>query len=300
MATKQNSSNSVQIRKDEFVQKIVSDPSSKKSYKVISGYIGDGADKDNIRVYSDVSLNHFVEIPTNLIVHSIARSEEEDPLGGSHIWVTIEENIAEEIPNYFGGDMYNNYLNQFGQGMEQMTNAMGMTSADAEGKRTLWSICRTVDAGPCRTEPGYHPFCNPKPKPKAGDEMSMEAKTWWKLCATEYSPCRTDPGYHPFCKRNEPSGDLDSMEAKTWWKLCPTEYSPCRTDVGYHPFCKSSNAEGSEKYRTKGWQCPTPAEMPDFNALYRTYGYQCATPTPSMMPDFNALYRTYGWQCPTP
>ena len=55
--------------------------------KAIRGYVGQSADRKSVRIFLDLELRHFVDVPLEGIVHSERISESAVPLGGIFVWV---------------------------------------------------------------------------------------------------------------------------------------------------------------------------------------------------------------------
>ena len=55
--------------------------------KAIRGYVGQSADRKSVRIFLDIELRHFVDVPLDGIVHSERISESAVPLGGIFVWV---------------------------------------------------------------------------------------------------------------------------------------------------------------------------------------------------------------------
>ncbi len=77
----------VSIKYDAFVKAVRPDAKSTEDTVHLEGFIGESSVPDHFRLYSDASLNEFVEIPTDAVLHAIANSKEESPLGGSKLWI---------------------------------------------------------------------------------------------------------------------------------------------------------------------------------------------------------------------
>jgi hypothetical protein len=77
----------VSIKYDAFVKAVRPDAKSTEDTVHLEGFIGESSVPDHFRLYSDASLNEFVEIPTDAVLHAIANSKEESHLGGSKLWI---------------------------------------------------------------------------------------------------------------------------------------------------------------------------------------------------------------------
>lgn len=81
------------ITKADFVTKLVQDPQAPPKTKFLSGYIGDAPDKDQIRLYLDVELKNFLDIPVGSILHVMDMPKEQSPLGGSYLWIADQSEM---------------------------------------------------------------------------------------------------------------------------------------------------------------------------------------------------------------
>ena len=77
----------VSIKYDAFVKAVRPDSKSTEDTVHLEGFIGESSVPDHFRLYSDASLNDFVEIPMDAVLHAIENSKEESHLGGSKLWI---------------------------------------------------------------------------------------------------------------------------------------------------------------------------------------------------------------------
>jgi hypothetical protein len=96
---------------DEFVKNVRPDAKSTEPIVYLSGFLGESPVEGHIRVYADVSLNQFVDIPKNAVAHSVPMTKEESSFGGSHLWVKQNEVASNPMPGspFLHGDIYNQY-----------------------------------------------------------------------------------------------------------------------------------------------------------------------------------------------
>lgn len=116
----------LRVKYDEFVQQIRPSPEKNEQVQFISGYIGKSDKTGNIRVYLDATLSTYIEIPEEDILYSLPRKPEEDPLGGSRLWIKKESRLS--IGNDFAetrtkeeftkGDLMDYYRQQIYGGTE--------------------------------------------------------------------------------------------------------------------------------------------------------------------------------------
>ena len=75
------------IRRDAFVKGVRPDPKSAEELVVVQGYIGDSDLPGHVRVYSDAALSDYIDLPEQEVLYYDSVKHEEDPLGGSRLWV---------------------------------------------------------------------------------------------------------------------------------------------------------------------------------------------------------------------
>ena len=113
----------VSIQYDAFVKAVRPDSKATENTVFLEGFIGESSLADHFRLYSDASLNDFVEIPTDAVVHAIANSKEESALGGSKIWVKKDAIFTYGNPamdnrpqgSFLDGDLYQGYMDNMNQ-----------------------------------------------------------------------------------------------------------------------------------------------------------------------------------------
>src|SRR5689334_24484647 len=75
------------IRLDEFVGKVVSDPAQPPNALLLIGYLGASSEDGHVRLYFDAQLNDYIEIPETAILHTMEVPREQSVLGGSLVWL---------------------------------------------------------------------------------------------------------------------------------------------------------------------------------------------------------------------
>ncbi|MBC7776572.1 MAG: hypothetical protein H7246_14150 [Phycisphaerae bacterium] len=75
------------IRRDAFIRSVRPDPKSNDELVMLQGYIGDSDLDGHLRVYSDPALSDFIELPERDVLYCDPVNTDEDPLGGSRLWV---------------------------------------------------------------------------------------------------------------------------------------------------------------------------------------------------------------------
>ncbi|QIL74994.1 hypothetical protein [Hymenobacter sp. HDW8] len=125
---------------DEWIEQVRPDLRSTDQLTLLQGFIGRSSENGHLRVYSDESLNNFVEVPEDAIVHAVKLSEADSPLGGSKLWlrsdvvVTYGDPKAANRPRttFLEGDLMQQYATQYGGGYDAMGggyDAMGGAGA---------------------------------------------------------------------------------------------------------------------------------------------------------------------------
>ena len=106
------------IRFDEFIKAVRPDPKSTTPLVMLTGYIGESSEEGHIRMYEGSNLARFFEIPESAILHAEPNTKEEDPLGGSKIWVKADTVFIYGDPNqelrpkgsFLQGSLYDSYV----------------------------------------------------------------------------------------------------------------------------------------------------------------------------------------------
>jgi hypothetical protein len=107
MATSKQKDSGPNIRYDAFIKQVRPDPGQTDPVAVLNGYVGESGSDDKIRLYADESLSEYVDIAKSDILY--AEPDEENPLGGSRVWVKQQAQLNHSDA-YSQGDMYNEYM----------------------------------------------------------------------------------------------------------------------------------------------------------------------------------------------
>ncbi len=75
---------------DDWVGAVRSDPRNTDQLTVLQGYLGASSESGHVRVYTDESLNDFVEVPDDAVVHAVKMNPAESALGGSKLWLRTD------------------------------------------------------------------------------------------------------------------------------------------------------------------------------------------------------------------
>ncbi len=172
----------VSIKYDAFVKAVRPDSKSTEDTVHLEGFIGESSVPDHFRLYSDASLNEFVEIPTDAVLHAIANSKEESPLGGSKLWIKKSAVYTYGNPamtnrpqaSFLDGDLMQGYMDSMyqpeaGAGIGNMGGGISqpITGCINPTPITIISkpiICKKSLLTPCFTKP-WNPICNIQTKP---------------------------------------------------------------------------------------------------------------------------------------
>jgi hypothetical protein len=72
---------------DSFTSKIVGDPAKPQDTLLVTGFLGASSEHGHTRIYTDPTLDTYVDVANSDIVHSEPLAKEQSPLGGHYIWV---------------------------------------------------------------------------------------------------------------------------------------------------------------------------------------------------------------------
>jgi hypothetical protein len=78
---------------DEFVKKLVPDPKSPPDTLLLCGYLGASSEDNHTRLYFDMELASYVEIPNEAILHTTPMPADQGGLGGSYVWIKRDAEV---------------------------------------------------------------------------------------------------------------------------------------------------------------------------------------------------------------
>jgi hypothetical protein len=81
------------LKEDFLVEKLRSDPSQNTDVRIVTGYLGKGAQEGYWRLYISPQLNEYLEISEEDIVHNQSLATEQSPLGGTVLWIKSSSNL---------------------------------------------------------------------------------------------------------------------------------------------------------------------------------------------------------------
>ena len=182
------------IRYDDFVKQVRPDPANTDPVVIVQGYVGASDKDDHIRLYSDDNLTDHMDIPKADILKAV--EDNENPLGGSQLWVKQTASVSYNQSPQDGG-MYADYMqNDYQPGAENMAGAgAAITQLGCPGPTlTRPFICNfpTRFICPPRTRPI---FCPPLSRPPACPLPSRfgACPTW--ICTIQRTvACAINPG----------------------------------------------------------------------------------------------------------
>jgi hypothetical protein len=79
---------------DNFTSKVVADPAKPQDTLLINGFLGASSEAGHTRIYTDPTLDNFVDVSNADIVHTEPVAKEQSPLGGHYIWVKKNAEIV--------------------------------------------------------------------------------------------------------------------------------------------------------------------------------------------------------------
>jgi hypothetical protein len=91
----------VKPKLDAFTTKVVGDPAKPQDTFLIQGFVGTSSEDKHTRIYTDATLEKYIDVPNKDIVHSEPLPKDQSPLGGSYLWV---KKSAEVVSAAAGGE----------------------------------------------------------------------------------------------------------------------------------------------------------------------------------------------------
>lgn len=82
------------MAKDDFISRIVGDPKNPRESRLLQGWLGDAAEETNRRLYTDLSLSSYVDIPTDAILHTEPLRDSQPP-GAVFVWYKADANVQQ-------------------------------------------------------------------------------------------------------------------------------------------------------------------------------------------------------------
>src|SRR5580700_12076356 len=188
-------------RLDDWVSKVVIDPKQTPATVVLFGYLGASSEADAIRLYFDVQLSDWIEIPNSSILYSLALDTAQSPLGGSLVWISRDALVVFPVgagqlkAKFLEGEIQRDYL------AGRLPGACGSPTPGTPR-------CPTPGTPLCPSPGGFTPGTPRCPSPGGTTPGTPHCP----------SPCGTTPGT-PHCP--SPCGTPGTPQC------APTPHNPC-------------------------------------------------------------------------
>jgi hypothetical protein len=75
------------LKQDDLIAKLVKDPKAPPDALLLTGFLGASSEDDHTRLYLTATLDDYVEIPTDAILHTQEIPKDQSPLGGTLLWI---------------------------------------------------------------------------------------------------------------------------------------------------------------------------------------------------------------------
>lgn len=75
------------LREDEFVANVVQDPREPPDTLFIMGFVGRAIQAGDTRIYLDVQLAAYFDVPSAEVLHAAPLARGQSPLGGHYLWL---------------------------------------------------------------------------------------------------------------------------------------------------------------------------------------------------------------------
>ncbi len=126
---------------DDFVGKLVLDPAKPSEFMVLQGFSGKSSLQGQTRLYLTLDLSEYVEVADGDVVHSQSLATDQNPLGGTMLWVKTDARLlhtrtraAKSRADFLQGDIADKFLRDAGPQAFRM-------SAQASAIYTRWAFC---------------------------------------------------------------------------------------------------------------------------------------------------------------
>jgi hypothetical protein len=131
------------IKLDEFVAKVVPDPTKPGETLLLTGFLGASPEPRHTRIYWDASLSSYADINSTDIIHTEPLPKGQSPLGGAYVWVKRSAEVTigsagspTAKGKFFEGPLMSAYGGMFG----------GAAGGGAAAPRAIvTAICPTLD-----------------------------------------------------------------------------------------------------------------------------------------------------------
>lgn len=137
-------SGSKNLVEEEFIQKLVPDPSQPPDVGLLTGYLGKSSRPGHSRLYLTLELSSYVDIPDADILHTQSLKNDGNLLGGTLVWVNRDADLKSTTTT--GREMQADFLR--GSIASQAT-----TRARSSAVRALPPLPSTFTVTECATCP---------------------------------------------------------------------------------------------------------------------------------------------------
>ena len=273
---------------DAFTAKVVGDPSNPQETLLLQGFLGSSSEDKHTRVYTDVTLDTYIDVANADIIHSEQLPKDQSPFGGSFIWV---KKAADVLQGKAGAERKKAKFLE-GPIAAEAAGAVG-TGIGTSGINTQVVLCHpTIIVQACRPTP----VCPPTPLHHCPPPLTPFCPTRLTYCVpitVNQHQCVASGGpgcgvYTPETPQIGPIGEVGQFQAQAFAApaippsnvgaqcitsasvcACPTQVAAichptlqnCPSVHGYH--CPS--VASYQCPSVAGYQCPSVA------------GYQCAS-----------------------
>ena len=215
----------------QFVRQIVTDPNNVPDVTLIYGYLGASSEEDHERLYLSTDLANYVEdFPRSAILHRVAASKEQDPHGGTTLWVKKDAALinkmapaVQALAHYFAGAIQAG-AGPAAAGPGAAAGVWPTIGGPACGV-TLPQNCQVASAqctlNTCGIACTIGPPCQTQATPCptfAGQQTCFVQCTQVAPCPTHVTPCHVTLNGQPTC-----------FVQCTQIAPCPTHATPCLT-----------------------------------------------------------------------
>lgn len=162
------------MEEEEFIQKLVPNPSQPPDVQLLGGYLGKSSQDGYWRLYLNPELTSYVDIAEKDIVHSQSAKNNQNSLGGTLLWVRRGTEIKatrttsrESQADFLRGAIAASIARRGGAGALGSIAALPRTFAvsecaacptDTGGDTCFAPLCSLV-SGPCKTIIPTDPGC---------------------------------------------------------------------------------------------------------------------------------------------
>ena len=91
------------LKPHHFIADINRKTEGNPKVKIVRGYVGESDEKSHTRIYLDIEMQRFVDVPTEGIVHVADLRERNNPLAPVYLWVKSDASIIHH-GNWFADD----------------------------------------------------------------------------------------------------------------------------------------------------------------------------------------------------